>query len=177
MLRKLPNKRIGYSGAAAPPVRSDGATCFWPYRASDGFSPYTTLMDLSTDLSMYLKLILYELNDIRSMIASARGLSPSHIWLYLSFSLNCEQNMVDDFLRLLWIIFLRAKEKRIPKVYKNATNLEKTIPRYKKLLPDIPSGRSSSVYTMWISTMRHFPRPSFRWGVRLPPFRGIPVSR
>ena len=84
-------------------VRPDGATCLGPYWASDGFSPYTSLMDLSTDLSMYSMFILYESNDIRSMMASARVLSPSHIWLYQSLSSNWEQNMVDDFLRLLWI--------------------------------------------------------------------------
>lgn len=47
----------------------------------------------------------------------------------------------------------------------------------KKLLSDIQSGRRFVVHVLYLIVMRHFPRPSFRWGFRLPPFRVFPESR
>nr|DAW15411.1 MAG TPA: hypothetical protein [Bacteriophage sp.] len=47
--------------------------------------------------------ILYESYVIRSIMASARVLSPPQICWYHSLSRNCEQKIVDDFLRLLCI--------------------------------------------------------------------------
>ncbi len=47
----------------------------------------------------------------------------------------------------------------------------------KKILSDIRSGRRFVVHVLYLIAMRHFPRPSFRWGVRLPPFRGIRAFR
>lgn len=46
-----------------------------------------------------------------------------------------------------------------------------------KLLSDIQSGRSFVVRVLYLIVMRHFPRPSFRWGFRLLPFRVFPESR
>lgn len=47
----------------------------------------------------------------------------------------------------------------------------------KKLLSDIQSGRRFVVHVLYLIVMRHFPRPSFRWGFRLPPFRVFSESR
>ena len=48
-------------------------------------------------------LILYESYEMRSMMASARVLSPLQICWYHSLSRNWEQKMVDDFFLRLWI--------------------------------------------------------------------------
>ena len=45
-------------------------------------------------------LILYESYEMRSMMASARVLSPLQICWYHSLSRNWEQKMVDDFFGL-----------------------------------------------------------------------------
>lgn len=60
-------------------------------------------MERSFDGSMLSMLILYESYEMRSMMASARVLSPLQICWYHSLSRNWEQKMVDDFFLRLWI--------------------------------------------------------------------------
>ena len=89
-----------------PPVRTNGATPFSvviSYFAIAGSNPYTSRIERSLDGSMLSILILYESYVIRSIMASARVLSPPQICWYHSLSRNCEQKIVDDFLRLLCI--------------------------------------------------------------------------
>ena len=102
--------RIEYYGAAEPPVRCgeshlSGLTepPIDSYSAWAGSRPYTSLMERSFDGSMLSMLILYESYEIRSMMASARVLSPLQICWYHSLSRNWEQKMVDDFFLRLWI--------------------------------------------------------------------------
>ena len=59
------------SGLTEPPIDS--------YSAWTGLRPYTSRMERSFDGSMLSMLILYESYEIRSMMASARVLSPLHI--------------------------------------------------------------------------------------------------
>jgi len=89
-----------------PPVRTNGATPFSSiisYFAIAGSNPYTSRIERSLDGSMLSMSILYESYDMRSIMASARVLSPPQICWYHSLSRNCEQKIVDDFLRLLCI--------------------------------------------------------------------------
>ena len=89
-----------------PPVRTNGATPFSvviSYFAIAGSNPYTSRIERSLDGSMLSISILYESYVIRSIMASARVLSPPQICWYHSLSRNCEQKIVDDFLRLLCI--------------------------------------------------------------------------
>ena len=73
------------------------------YFAIAGSNPYTSRIERSLDGSMLSISILYESYVIRSIMASARVLSPPQICWYHSLSRNCEQKIVDDFLRLLCI--------------------------------------------------------------------------
>ena len=89
-----------------PPVRTNGATPFSvviSYFAIAGSNPYTSRIERSLDGSMLSISILYESYVIRSIMASARVLSSPQICWYHSLSRNCEQKIVDDFLRLLCI--------------------------------------------------------------------------
>ena len=89
-----------------PPVRTNGATPFSvviSYFAIAGSNPYTSRIERALDGSMLSISILYESYVIRSIMASARVLSPPQICWYYSLSQNCEQKIVDDFLRLLCI--------------------------------------------------------------------------
>ena len=99
-----------YYGAAEPPVRCGESHLSGlteppvdSYSAWAGSRPYTSLMERSLDGSMLSMLILYESYEMRSMMASARVLSPLQICWYHSFSRNWEQKMVDDFFLRLWI--------------------------------------------------------------------------
>ena len=68
-----------YYGAAEPPVRTNGATPFSvviSYFAIAGSNPYTSRIERSLDGSMLSISILYESYVIRSIMASARVLSP-----------------------------------------------------------------------------------------------------
>lgn len=73
------------------------------YFAIAGSNPYTSRIERSLDGSMLSISILYESYVIRSIMASARVLSSPQICWYHSLSRNCEQKIVDDFLRLLCI--------------------------------------------------------------------------
>ena len=89
-----------------PPVRTNGATPFSSiisYFAIAGSNSYTSRIERSLDGSMLSMSILYESYDMRSIMVSARVLSPPQICWYHSLSRNCEQKIVDDFLRLLCI--------------------------------------------------------------------------
>lgn len=89
-----------------PPVRANGSTPFpgaISYFAIAGSNPYTSLIERSLDGSILLMSILYKSNDMRSIMASARVLSPPQICWYHLPSRNWKQKIVDDFLRLLCI--------------------------------------------------------------------------
>ena len=82
-----------------PPVRTNGATPFSvviSYFAIAGSNPYTSRIERSLDGSMLSISILYESYVIRSIMASARVLSPPQICWYHSLSRNCEQKIVDE---------------------------------------------------------------------------------
>ena len=61
-------------------------------------------------------------------------------------------------------------------IYSFSTN-SPNFKQKQKLLSDIQSGRRFVVHVLYLIVMRHFPRPSFRWGFRLLPFRVFPESR